>query len=131
MTTQETITTTAKTKPAKKKSQATTKNKAAETAKATKSTAKAAKTPKAAKPKGMGIVWLQIIDDNTNRKCKVSADGINFSEVHSVGMRSALPFSKCASARNPSSFNSKIQSGSSNGRGRRTSRMGSSFRSTL
>ena len=41
-----------------------------------------------------------------------------------MGSFNYLPFPK------PSSFNSKIQSGSSNGRGRRTSRIGSSFRST-
>src|SRR5688572_522983 len=44
---------------------------------------------------------------------------------------SPLPFSKWASARKPSSFNSKIQLGWSKGRGRRESRMGSQLTSTL
>lgn len=30
-------------------------------------------------------VWLRIADDGTNRKCSVSADGVNFHEFHSVG----------------------------------------------
>lgn len=33
---------------------------------------------------GRGTVWLRINDDNTNRKCLVSFDGVNFWQVHSV-----------------------------------------------
>ncbi len=32
-----------------------------------------------------GKVWFQIQDDNTNRICRLSFDGYNFSQVHSVG----------------------------------------------
>lgn len=31
------------------------------------------------------IVWIQFLDDNTNRIVKISNDGINFIQIHSVG----------------------------------------------
>jgi len=31
-----------------------------------------------------GMIYLRISDDGTNRKCYISADGINFSQFHSV-----------------------------------------------
>jgi hypothetical protein len=33
----------------------------------------------------VGPIWLQIEDDNSNRICRISADGQNFTQIHSVG----------------------------------------------
>lgn len=34
---------------------------------------------------GTAGIWLQIKDDGTNRKCLISNDGTNFTQIHSVG----------------------------------------------
>jgi hypothetical protein len=32
-----------------------------------------------------GLLWLRFTDDNTNRKCWISMDGINFWQVSTIG----------------------------------------------
>lgn len=32
-----------------------------------------------------GMVFIKLVDDNTNRKCSVSFDGVNFWQIHTVG----------------------------------------------
>ena len=38
----------------------------------------------ASKPSAFGVLYLRIQDDNTNRICSFSFDGVNFIQVHSV-----------------------------------------------
>ena len=51
------------------------------------------------------LLWMRISDDGTNRKCFVSADGVNWIEVHSVGRTDFLTADQVGWAVNPRSSN--------------------------
>lgn len=47
------------------------------------------------------ILWMRIADDNTNRICSVSRDGVNFVQIHSVGRTDFLTATRVGVFINP------------------------------